>query len=142
MSSLSPAGSDTNIPPPPQQPGVPTTQPDRGAGPALAGFLCGLVSFSALVVGVLVIGGAVPGVTGDAIGAGVVLIVAAFPVALVGLILSIRGRHSLSRRWLAIAGMVLSVLVLVLSLLVTVWLAAFWASWSNCSHNQATGSCF
>ena len=125
MSSPPPSGSDSNIPPPPQPPGVPTTRPDRGAGVALAGFLCGLVSFSALVVGVLVISGRVPGVTGDALGAGVVLVVAEFPVALVGLILSIRGRHSTSRRRLASAGWLLSVLALVPSLLYIVEIFVF-----------------
>jgi ABC-type sulfate transport system permease component len=97
------------------------TSPDRDASVALAGFLCGLCSFIASAVASLnfiaglfltFIGrsGAEPGLS---IGEVVVLLIAAFPVALVGLILSVRGRHSSSRRRLARSGMIFSCLALV-----------------------------
>jgi hypothetical protein len=53
------------------------------------------------------------GISGFSGGEGVWLITGVVPVALVGLMLSVRGRHSSSRRWLVIAGVVLSVLALV-----------------------------
>lgn len=136
MSSLPPSGSDPNIPPPPEQPGVPTAQPDRGARLALAGFLCGLTSLFATMLGIFpplfFAYNAVPGHIGGERG---LLILAACPVALAGLILSVQGRHSMSRRRLAIAELVLSVLALVFVLLFTVVRAAFYL---QCS----THSCF
>jgi hypothetical protein len=94
--------------------------PDRDASVALAGFLCGLSSFIisapaslSYIGGMFLIffgsGGAERGLS---LGEVVVLLLAAFPVALVGLILSVRGRHSNSRRRLARAGMILSSLAL------------------------------
>jgi hypothetical protein len=85
-------------------------QPDRGASQALAGFLCGLASFSAALLGSFC---AYDLVRGYSSGEGVLLIVGSSPVALAGLRLSIGGRHSISRRWLAIAVAELSALALV-----------------------------
>lgn len=106
-------------------------QPDRRAGVARAGFVCGLISASAsLLAGLnflaqyLLIfnyrlhifadnhfpGGTQPGLTSGEV---VLLILAAFPVALVGLSLSILGRRSTSRRRLARAGIILSLIALI-----------------------------
>ena len=117
MSSPPPVGSDPNIPPPPPPPGVPPAQPDRGAGPALAGFLWSLAGFCPSMVAALSYiatafaifsgpgkpapGYIAPGLSMSAI---VPLILVAFPAALVELRFSFRGRHSSSRRGLAIAG--------------------------------------
>ena len=116
MSSPPPSGHDPNHPAPPQQPGVPTAQPDRGAGLALAGFLCGLISFIVVMAAFLSYYIAARYVTSAALRfltLYVSLILAAFPVALAGLILSFRGRHSRARRRLAIVGMALSLLAMV-----------------------------
>lgn len=127
MSSPPPSGSGPNIPAPPLPPGVPMPQPDRGASQALAGFLCGLASFIAVMLGiyrVLFVYNHIPGFIG---GEGGLLILAACPVALAGLILFVRGRQSMSRLGLAIAGLVLSALALGFILLFTVLLAALYA---------------
>jgi hypothetical protein len=57
----------------------------------------------------------------------VFLIVGALPVALVGLILSFLGRHSTSRRWLAVAGVAFSVLALVPFVVLLVVLAQLYS---------------
>ncbi len=124
MSSPPPSGSAPNLSAPPQPPRVPTTRPDRGVGLALAGFLLSLAAFIAALLVTLVAlfeYDAVPGFSGVE---GAWLLVATFPVALVGLTLSALGRHSTSRRGLAITGVVLSVLTLVLLLPIMAWLAA------------------
>ncbi len=112
--------------------------PDREARAALAGFLCGLGSFIASVLASLnfsaglfltffVSSGAEPGLS---IGEVVLLLIVAFPVALVGLVLSVRGRHSTSRRRLARAGMIFSFLALVPFLVVLVVVSL---TWTYCS---------
>lgn len=114
---------DEAIPPPPV-PALPVasaTPPDGWAGVALAGFVCGVVSFIAsmlagldYVVAIAAIryspGAATPGLSSGEV---VLLIVGSFPLALVGLVLSMMGRRSTSRRRLAIAGTVLSLIALV-----------------------------
>lgn len=127
MSRQPPYGSAPNPPLPPLSPEVPTAQPDRGAGLALAGFLCSLTSLIAAVLAGIFASGAVAGLTS---GEGVLLLVAAFPVALVGLILSVLGRHSTSRRGLAIAGAVLSPIFLVF---LFVAVLVIYLSWTSCS---------
>jgi hypothetical protein len=120
---------------------------DRGAGPALAGFLCALVSFVASLVAVVLASGtslvgnapllrrigpalqrlhdaAVPGATS---GEGMLLFTAAFLIAVVGFSLSLGGRRSPSRRQLAVSGMLLSSLVVVCFCLVLVILYVGWS---------------
>jgi hypothetical protein len=75
----------------------------------------------------------IPGLTYNEIvssGEELLLLIAAFPVALVGLMLSIAGRHSTSRRRLALAGTVLS-FIAILPLFVA--LLVVYLSWSRCS---------
>jgi MFS family permease len=125
MNTSPPSESDPNTPAPPQQPGVPMPQRDRGAGFALAGFLCGLASFGASVVGsVFLVTGAYggPRLTApdlspdDRLWVIVFAFVFGLPVALgalVGGFLCDLGSYSTSRRRLAKVGMVLCALTLV-----------------------------
>jgi hypothetical protein len=92
----------------------PASVSDWGAGLAIAGFLCGLGSIIALILAFIFGVGAVPGFSSSE---GALLLVATFPVALVGIILSYLGRQSTSRRGLASAGMILSVTTMDLSFL-------------------------
>jgi hypothetical protein len=78
---------------------------DQGSGKAFAGFLCGLGSLSAALLAGLFISGALPG---RSISEGLLLLIATIPLALIGFGLSVRGRHSRSRRRLALAGIILS----------------------------------
>jgi hypothetical protein len=101
------------IAPIPPRPGASMAQPDRGARLALAGFLCGLASLIAAMLGSLslfVLNTISAFSNGGVL---VFLIPAAVPVALVGLILSYWGLHSRARRRLAMTGMALSFIALV-----------------------------
>jgi hypothetical protein len=89
---------------------VAMVQSDREAGFALAGFLLSLAAFTAALLGLVFAFGVGPD---WGIGGGIVLIAAVIPVASVGYILAAWGRSSMSRRGLAIAGMVLGALVMV-----------------------------
>jgi hypothetical protein len=98
-----------------------------GDGYARAGFVCGLVSFSAALIAGLLASGVVPGGTS---GEGMLLLIAATLVALVGLLASAAGLRSRSRRQMAIAGMILALIpmaFLALALLV------IYLSWSRCA---------
>jgi hypothetical protein len=89
-------------------------QPDTGARLALAGFLCGLASLIAAMLGSLsLFYDGQNTISAFSSGEGVLLILAAVPVALVGLILSLWGRHSRARRRLAMTGVALSFIALV-----------------------------
>src|SRR5262249_30886459 len=116
----------------PSPPGVVSrAQPDRGATLALVGFWCALVSFVASLAASVLAGSqgpigttpllwslgpalqrlhdvVVPGATS---GEAMLLFTAACPVALVGFSRSFLGRHSSSKRRLAISGMLLSSIV-------------------------------
>ena len=150
MNSPSPSGSAPSDGLPPAPPGGPSAhaaQSDRGAGPALAGFLCALVSVVASLVALVLasdtsvsgyaplvrrLGSAlqrlhyavVPGATS---GEGMLLFTAAFLVALVGFSLSLGGRRSPSRRPLAVSGLLLSALVVVCFCLILVVLSIGWS---------------
>lgn len=143
MNSPSASGSapSAGLPPaPPQGPSAHAARSDRGAGPALAGFLCALVSVVASLVALVLAGepsmldtvpllrrlgpalqrlhdAVVPGASS---GEGMLLFTAAFLVAVVGFSLSLSGRRSPSRRRFAVSGMLLSVLVIVCFCLILV----------------------
>jgi hypothetical protein len=106
--------------------------PDQGRGLALAGFWCGLGAFIASVLAGI---SATSGVPGMSSGEGLLLAIAALPLALAGVILSFLGRKSTSRRGLAIAGLVFSLLFIGLFCLGA---AVIEVSWSLCSR-QPTG---
>lgn len=105
-------------------------QPDRGARLALAVFLCGLISLLAAILGSLF---GLNTVLAFSSGEGVLLILGAVPVALVGLFLSFWGLHSRARRRLAMTGMALSFLALVPF---GVLLVVFYEFMSYCSAHQ------
>jgi hypothetical protein len=120
MGHQPPSGSPPMPPEPPPSPAVPLPAPDPVARLALAGFLCGLGSFIASMLASLnviaglfltffVSSGAEPGLSLSEV---LLLLIAAFPVALVGLILSVRGRHSTTRHRLARAGIIFSCIAL------------------------------
>lgn len=143
-----PAPSDGSPPAPPGGSAAHAARSDRGAGQALAGFLCALVSVVAsLVAEVLAsdtsMSGLVPRewrlgpalqrlhyavVPGATSGEGMLLFTAAFLVALVGFSLSFSGRRSPSRRRLAVSGLLLSALVVVCFCLI---LVLFYIGWSQ-----------
>ncbi len=147
MSGPSPSRPAPSDGAPPSPPEVPAAQPDRGAGPALAGFLCALVSVVASLVALVLAGdvnlfsnaplvwrlgpalqrlhdAVVPGATS---GEGMLLFTAASLVAVVGFSLSLGGRRSTSRRSLAVSGMLLSALVVVCFSVILVLLSIAWA---------------
>lgn len=98
-------------------------RPTRGDRLALAGFVCGLVSLGAgLLAGLLAIQAIPDGSSGEAL----LLLIAMVPVEVVGLALSILGRHAPSRRGLARAGMVLTATPLVLFVLVVILVILSW----------------
>ena len=79
-----------------QQPVYPypaTPQPERGRGLAIAGMILGIISMVAWLLPFL-----------------------GFPTAIVGLILSILGRRSVTRKGMALAGIILSSIALALSI--------------------------
>jgi hypothetical protein len=100
--------------------------PDRGARRAVAGFACGLGSLLAALLAGFLASGAVPAGTS---GEGVLLLLAALPVALVGLVLSFQGRRSTSRWAWALVGVFLSGIVVGGFVLTMVLL---YVSWSSC----------
>lgn len=131
----------------PSVPGVSRAQPDRGATPAIVGFLCALVSFVASLAASVLAGGqgpfsdtpllwrlgpalhrlhdvVVPDTTD---GEAMLLFTAACLVALVGFSLSLLGRHSSSQRRLAISGMLLSSIVVLCFSLILVYLYVRWS---------------
>jgi hypothetical protein len=89
---------------------MPMVQPDQGAGLAIAGFYCGLGSVVAPILAIILAVVHVPALP-------TLLFLAAIPAAIVGVILSAMGRKSTSRGGLAIAGLILSIVALVLFLL-------------------------
>lgn len=103
---------------------VPVAQPDRGAGPALAGLICAVVSIVATVTGAAFAVGLVPGPTS---GEGLLMMLGAFVLALVGLFLSLAGCHSTSRHTQAVVGLVLSCCGLAPFVLALVVTAIGWA---------------
>ncbi|HLJ81905.1 MAG TPA: hypothetical protein VKT52_10495 [Ktedonobacterales bacterium] len=116
MSSQPPHGAADNLP---------RAQP-RGDGLVRAGFVCGLISLTAALLGGLFASGVVSDLTS---GEGMLLLVGALPVALVGLLLSGAGYSSTSRRRLARAGIAFSLIVVSLFLLA---LLVVYLSWSAC----------
>ena len=131
----------------PSSPVVARARPDRGATPAIAGFLCSLVSFGASLAAMVLAGYQVPFgntpllwrlvpvlqwlhdvlVPDTTSGEAMLLFTAAFPVALVGFGLSLLGRHSSSQRWLAISGMLLSSIVVLCFIVIVVILYIGWS---------------
>ena len=115
-------------------------QPDRGATPALLGFLCALASLVASLVASVFAGFQTPvGNTpvlrrlvpilqrlhdtfapATTSGEAMLLFTAAFLATLVGLILCLRGTRSSSRRWLAITGLLLSGIVMLCYIVILV----------------------
>jgi hypothetical protein len=101
----------------------PVTSPDRGARLALSGFLWGLVGcIVSMLASLNFLAGLFlynffvthqGGIQPLSISEVLLLLVVAFPAAVVGLILSVRGRHSTSRRRLARAGMIFSFIALI-----------------------------
>jgi hypothetical protein len=84
-------------------PEAPTTRPDPARRLARAGFVCGLGVLAATALAVLAIyGRLLPAMTS---GEGALLVIATFPFAVLGSVLSVLGCRSISRRGLAIAGM-------------------------------------
>jgi len=82
----------------PQAPyGIPTSQPQRADGLAIAGLVLGIISMFTWLLWFF-----------------------GLPVSIVGIILSVMGRRSATRRTMATVGLVLSIISLVLVLIVTV----------------------
>lgn len=125
-------------------PEMPTIVPDRSARLALTGFLCGLVSFVASMLAsfnyfanqllrnnIQLVHDNILSTIRPSMSEGevVLLLMAAFPVALVGLILGVQGRHATSRRWLALTGMIFSVITLIAF---SYALVELYLAWSPC----------
>ena len=84
------------------EPQAPVTRPDPKGRVALAGFVCGLGVLTATALA----GGAIyERVPGTSSGEGALLAMATFPLAVRGMVLSVRGRTSSSQRGLAIVGL-------------------------------------
>lgn len=103
MSGSPPNGTTPGAPVPPRPTSV--AQSDHGAGKALAGLICAVASILATLTGAAFAAGFVPDRTS---GEGLLVMLGAFVLALVGLFLSLAGRHSTSRRRHAVTGIVLS----------------------------------
>jgi hypothetical protein len=91
----------------PGMPGMPWAQPDQRRGLALAGMILGISSLTAEVLFFVLAGLSLPAVAD-------IVFLAALPVSIVGIVLSALGRKSVSRRAMAITGLVLSIIALVL----------------------------
>ena len=118
---------------------VPPTRPNRYAGQALAGFVGGLISLMpALLLLAALLG--FRALAGISVGELALLIGGTFYLALIGLMLSVLGLRSPSRRWLAIVRVVLSAMVLVFIVLVVAYI--FYALYVSCHNNMTTCSCF
>jgi hypothetical protein len=114
--------------------GYPIPQRDRGAGAALAGFVCGLASCAASLLAAAIFAlSMVSTFAGRGQGPGpslsvlLLLLIAACPVALVGLILAIAGWRSVTRRRMARAGVILSFIALLPFILAIVIVVIGWA---------------
>lgn len=115
----------------------PVPQRDRGAGAALVGFVCGLASCAASLLAAAIFAlWLFTTFTGRGQGSGpslsvlLLLLIAACPVALVGLILSIAGWRSVTRRRMARAGVIFSIIALLPFILA---IAIVILSWSRCA---------
>ena len=106
-------------------PEAPITQPDPARRLALAGFVCGLGVLAATALAVLAIYDQGPVMSN---GEGALLASATFPLAVLGSVLSVRGRTSASRRGLAIAGMLCCLVYFVLVVLEAVVLSLLGAA--------------
>ena len=92
---------------PPPNPYVPVAPPEPGRALAIAGLIVGIIS---LFTWLPFLG---------------------FPISIVGIILSAIGQRSVSRKGMAVAGLVLSIVTLILTLITTI---AFLASSSSSSY--------